>query len=145
MIPAEEGNRSDDLITASCHCGKVQFQLARKPAEVTECNCSLCRRYGVLWAYYDAGEIEEFPETGTTDTYAWARKNVDFHRCSRCGCISHWAPRSPSRTRYGINARLLPPAVLATAIVRQKDGAGSGKPPVPRSVAHHAHDARTEE
>jgi hypothetical protein len=40
------------MLTASCHCGAVMVQVPRKPRSLTNCNCSMCRRYGVLWAYY---------------------------------------------------------------------------------------------
>lgn len=40
------------MIRTSCHCGAVGFEIETAPTEVTECNCSICRRYGVLWAYY---------------------------------------------------------------------------------------------
>lgn len=112
---------------ASCHCGAVEISLASAPAVVVDCNCSLCRRYGVLWAYYDRSELSGLPEDGVTDTYAWNGKHVDFHRCANCGCVTHWAPRAAGRETLGINARLLPPELTAAARLRHKDGAGSGK------------------
>lgn len=112
---------------ATCHCGHVKIILGSAPAVVVECNCSLCRRYGVLWAYYDLSELSGLPEAGVTDSYAWNSKHVDFHRCCNCGCVTHWAPRSSWRETRGINARLLPPDILAAARLRHKDGAGSGK------------------
>ena len=40
------------MIEASCHCGAVRIEVAERPAQLTACNCSLCRRLGTLWAYY---------------------------------------------------------------------------------------------
>jgi hypothetical protein len=37
------------MLYASCHCGAVLLEIARKPRQLTECNCSICRRYGGLW------------------------------------------------------------------------------------------------
>lgn len=108
---------------ASCHCGDVTIRLAAAPAEVTDCNCSLCRKYGVLWAYYPTSDILASPDPALTDTYASGGKNVDFHRCKRCGCITHWEPRRKTRTTWGINARLLPVEVLASASIKKRDGA----------------------
>lgn len=34
------------MITASCHCGAVRLETEVPPEEVTECNCSICRRLG---------------------------------------------------------------------------------------------------
>ena len=112
---------------AACHCGAVSIGFVEPPREVTECNCSLCRSYGVLWAYVDVGELEIPSDPALTDTYAWNGRNVDFHRCRNCGCVTHWIPRDLARTRRGVNARLLPPEILARARVRHRDGAGSGE------------------
>jgi hypothetical protein len=60
---------------ATCHCGAVTISLAARPAEITECNCSLCKSYGVLWAYYYTGEIVVTPNPPPTETYAWNGKN----------------------------------------------------------------------
>ena len=114
-------------IEATCHCAAVTITVATAPTEVTECNCSLCRSYGVLWAYYPASAIAVRPDPPPTHTYAWNGRHVDFHRCATCGCVTHWTPRDATRDQRGINARLLHPEVLAAARVRHRDGAGTGK------------------
>ena len=38
------------MIEASCHCGAVRLEIDSPPDEVTDCHCSICRRYGALWA-----------------------------------------------------------------------------------------------
>ena len=114
-------------VVASCHCGAVRIALAAAPTEVTQCNCSLCRRYGVLWTYVDAADADLAGVEDTTDRYAWNGRHVDFHRCRGCGCVTHWSPRDPGRDRRGINARLLEPERLAAAKLRHLDGAKTGK------------------
>jgi hypothetical protein len=111
------------MIQASCHCGGVVLEIDAAPDEVTECNCSICRRYGVLWAYYSPRQVRV--TGGATDTYAWDDRSIAFHRCAACGCVSHWWPVDPQRDRMGINARLLEPALLAQARVRHLDGAAT--------------------
>jgi hypothetical protein len=118
---------ADDAVTLSCHCGAIEMTLSHAPNEVTECNCSLCRRYGVLWAYYEKDEVTLSSQPFKTDTYAWNGRHVDFHRCATCGCVTHWAPRATRRTQLGLNARLLDPDVVAGAKRLYKDGAGTGK------------------
>ncbi len=113
-------------VVAACHCGAVELRLSRAPAVVRHCNCSLCRKYGVLWAYVPIAEVSIRPDPPATDTYAWNGRNVDFHRCRTCGCVTHWLPRRPGRDRMGVNARLLDPAILAAAKVEYRDAAGTG-------------------
>lgn len=111
-------------VTTSCHCGAVQLRLPAPPARVNHCNCSLCRSYGVLWAYYALSEIGI--GRGQTDTYAWNGRNVDFHRCHTCGCVTHWLPRDPQRDRVGVNVRLLDPFILDKAEIYREDYGGTG-------------------
>lgn len=112
---------------ASCHCGAVRLEIARAPETVTDCNCSICRRYGVLWAYYTPAEVRVVPADGATDFYSWDDRALEFHRCKIFGCVTHWSAVDPAVQRMGIDARLLPPDVLATARVRRLDGAVTEK------------------
>jgi len=115
------------LVEASCHCGAVRLEVETAPAEVTDCNCSICRRYGVLWAYYSPKEVKRMQSGGITDIYSWGDKSIEFHRCTSCGCVTHWAAVDKERDRMGLNARLMDVAVLAQARVRRLDGAGTWK------------------
>lgn len=111
---------------AQCHCGAVTITLAALPSEVVKCNCSLCRKYGVLWAYPSAADVLISPDPPPTEAYAWNGRNVDFHRCRACGCITHWMPRDRKRESRGVNAHLLSPETLAAIPVRLRNGAGTG-------------------
>jgi hypothetical protein len=105
----------------------ICLEIDTVPSEVTECNCSICRRYGVLWAYYSPKQVSVELSHGNTDTYMWDDKSIVFHRCANCGCVSHWAAVDPSRDRMGINARLMPLDLLASVRIRHLDGANSEK------------------
>lgn len=110
------------MIQASCHCGAVVLDIADAPTEVTECNCSICRRYGVLWAYYPPGKVKVRVDGGI-DSYLWDDRSIAFHRCRTCGCVTHWSAVDPARGRMGVNARLMAPDILGQARVRHLDGA----------------------
>ena len=93
---------------AVCHCGQVSIYLSKKPAEVFECNCSICRRLGVLWAYYHCDDVVFDTGLGSTNIYVWNEKILEFHSCSVCGCTTHWiATDRDFRERIGVNARLI--------------------------------------
>lgn len=112
------------MIQASCHCGAIVLDIAEAPSEVTECNCSICRRYGVVWAYYEPRQVV-VRASEATDGYVWGDRSQAFHRCRTCGCVTHWASFDPARDRMGVNARLMALEVLEQARVRHLDGAVS--------------------
>jgi hypothetical protein len=115
------------VIESSCHCGAVRLEIALPPETVTDCNCSICRRYGVLWAYYTPKDVRLIASEGATAIYMWDDKSIEFHHCKICGCVTHWAPVDKTRDRMGVNARLMAPEILAAARVRHLDGADSGQ------------------
>lgn len=111
-------------LRATCHCGTVSLILDRVPDAVTECTCSICRRYGVLWAYYSPAEVRLEPPDAATESYSWGDRSLAFHRCVSCGCVTHWAPLAGrDQGRMGVNARLLPLEIVAAARLRHLDGA----------------------
>jgi hypothetical protein len=114
------------MITGGCHCGKVRVEITTAPEQVTDCNCSICRRYATLWAYYAPDQVR-VTESVPGATYLWGDRDIVFHRCSDCGCVTHWtAAKMPSAPRMGVNVRLMPPEVLAAALVHHADGASMG-------------------
>jgi len=112
------------LIEASCHCGAVHLKISRAPTEMTDCNCSICRRYGALWSYFSPRDVQT---TGATDIYIGGRRTIEFHRCKHCGCVTHWTAVEKTRDRLGVNARLMPPKILSQVRVRHLDGADTWK------------------
>ena len=114
-------------IDASCHCGAIHLDIAAPPATVTDCNCSICRRYGVLWAYYSPRDVRIVAAPDATDVYMWDDRAIEFHRCKTCGCVTHWAPVDRTADRMGVNARLMDLHVVAAARVRRLDGAVTEK------------------
>jgi hypothetical protein len=111
------------MIEATCHCGAVRLKIPSPPESVTDCNCSICRRLGALWAYYDPAQVVITASQADLDGYVWGDRKLTFHHCRTCGCTTHWSPIDRTRPRMGVNARLLAPEVLAVAKVRRLDGA----------------------
>lgn len=46
--------------TARCHCGRISLDLPAPPQKINECRCSVCYRYGALWGYYHADQVNIF-------------------------------------------------------------------------------------
>jgi hypothetical protein len=111
-------------LVATCHCGAVRLVLPRRPRSLTDCNCSICRRYATLWAYYRADTVRVEHRPGATAGYRWGSRRIRFVRCARCGCVTHWERARPAPgSRMGVNARLLDPEALGGIRIRRLDGA----------------------
>lgn len=114
------------MLSATCHCGDVRIEIPRKPRALTNCNCSICRRYGTLWAYYQASTVRIVAEPGKTDEYSWGDKRLKFVRCARCGCVVCWQRVLATRdSRIGVNARNFDPMALGEVRIRKLDGAST--------------------
>ena len=116
------------MLSASCHCGAVRITVPRRPTRLTNCNCSICRRLGGLWAYYLVRQVRIEASPDATDEYIWGDKTLRVVRCKSCGCVTHWAPLRPtSKSKMGVNARNFNPTQLGNVRIRLFDGASTWK------------------
>ena len=110
-------------IQGTCLCNAVQLGAARLPRQVTQCNCSVCRRYGTLWAYYRRSAVSITARRGVLEDYSVHARGLKFVRCRECGCVICWDSRSKGLDqRMGINTRLLDQALMAAVPVKVLDG-----------------------
>ena len=110
------------MIHGSCLCGAVQWRMSRMPGSATACNCTACRRYGVLWAYDFEGE--GIHVAGATKAYVRG-KGLGFHFCSECGCVAYWRAldaNDEGRRRIAVNLRLTEPEPIANVPIDHFDG-----------------------
>ncbi len=108
----------------SCHCGRVTWTFDTPPESVTACNCTICRRYGALWAYghidhdvHTAGEAASYRRT--------ADGTIDFQFCTNCGCVTHYVSASPGedgRHWAAVNVRMSEPGPIADLPIEHFDG-----------------------
>jgi hypothetical protein len=111
------------MIDGICHCGAVQWRFDGIPTSATACNCTICRRYGVLWAY--AHEGHGIDVSGPTHAYVWGDKSIGFHFCATCGCIAYWRTVQPGNDglrRIAVNLRLATPEAVSSIVVDHFDG-----------------------
>lgn len=115
------------MIALTCHCEKVRVEVNRLPAFINACNCTLCRKSGGRWGYYNASEVSV---TGTTQNYCRTDLEtpaVALHFCPHCGATTHWTltqayQAETGANRVGVNMALLPDAELAGIEMRFPDG-----------------------
>ena len=104
--------------SGSCHCGSAKVSVPRLPEKVTECHCTICRRYAALWAYY---RKEDVTFSGPLAVYVRGRGHIAFQRCADCGCVMGWLPRI-EYPECGVNARMLDDFDLsAVALIVEED------------------------
>ena len=116
------------MLFASCHCGAVQIEVARKPRSLTECTCSICRRYGAQWAYCSRKTAIVNCAPDAISAYIWGDKSLEFYHCNTCGCLTHYESTEKSDdSRIAVNARMMSSADIADVKVRTFDGAVTWK------------------
>ena len=111
------------MIEGSCHCGSVRWNFTGTPEYATSCNCTLCRRWGALWAY--GFKDEEFRVSGATQAYLRDPKTIEFHFCQNCGCVGYWCtpgPGADGRFYGAVNLRLAEPSAIAAVPINYFDG-----------------------
>lgn len=120
------------MVRAACHCGAVRITLDPAPEWVQDCNCSICRRYGALWAYsWDRLSRRTLAATlvqgdDALEAYIWGDRTTGFWRCRGCGCLTHHTElQRPERIR-GVNARIFVDFDPARVVVHRSDNAHTG-------------------
>jgi hypothetical protein len=119
----------DRTLTGRCHCGNAGWTLTGDPGSVTACNCTLCRRYGALWAYdYEGERIAIDGATGAYTRVGKADPSLEIRFCPACACVIAWRglrPREDGRRRIAVNVRLAEPNAVAHLPIEHFDGLDS--------------------
>jgi hypothetical protein len=114
------------MLAGACHCGALSWTLEGDPGRATACNCTLCRRYGALWAY--DYENERIRISGPSAAYARAGNAdpaLEIVFCPTCGCVACWRGLrldAEGRRRLAVNLRLAPPEAVAGIPIDHFDG-----------------------
>jgi hypothetical protein len=114
------------MLSATCHCGALRIEIPEPPTEITNCDCSICRRLGVLWAYYavETVAVQGHPEKSDTDVPG--DRTLRVVRCKTRGCTSHWEPLEPKPDAVlGVNIRNFDPQAIWNVRMRLLDGAST--------------------
>jgi hypothetical protein len=140
-MEAEASGKAARLeVRGHCHCGSVHWSFQGEIPDATICNCTICRRYGVLWAYdYDGYGIHVEDPKAVLTAYVRGR-SISFNFCSICGNLVSWRglkPMEDGRTRIAVNLRLAEPEDVAHVPLQCFDGLHSFED-LPRDGRHVA-------
>ena len=125
-------------VKSTCHCGAVTIRTPSRPREINECQCTICRRYAAAWAYYDPKDITiSIKDSSPTKAYVWGDRDIEFHFCSVCGCVTHWKSIEESR-KMGVNTRMMDPEEVKT--VSRRISFGTLSTPLREKETAHLED-----
>ncbi len=112
------------MLTGTCHCGACGWTLEGDPGSITACNCTLCRRYGALWAY--DFENRRIRCSGPMSAYRRRADAVlEMLFCPTCACVVAWrglALHPDGLRRIAVNVRLTEPEAVADLAIDHFDG-----------------------
>jgi hypothetical protein len=95
------------ILTGSCHCGRVQFEVTvPKEVVVQECNCSICSRSGYLHLIVPKSRFKLLQGEDNLTTYTFDTHEAKHLFCKTCGIKSFYIPRS-NPDGYSVNLRCL--------------------------------------
>jgi hypothetical protein len=114
------------MLKLSCHCGRIHIEIKKRPDYINECNCTLCTKSGVRWAYFHPSEVRV---EGAAHGYCREDKAdpaAEIHFCGKCGSTTHFTLTPSAVARFGnglvgVNMRLADEGDLAGLELRYPD------------------------
>lgn len=111
----------------SCHCGAVAFTVAADlPDAAVSCNCSHCRRKGLLLAFFPAETFAVTRGEEMLRSYTFNTHTIRHQFCETCGAqpfaFGAGAGGAPMRA---VNLRCVPDLDLSGLTLQEVDGANS--------------------
>ncbi len=104
-----------------CHCGRVRFRVTTDLARVSECNCSMCTKKGILHHLVPPERFELLSGEGDLTTYRFNTGVARHTFCRHCGIHPFYVPRSDP-DKIDINVRCLDGVDLAALTLDTFDG-----------------------
>ena len=89
-----------------CHCGAVRFRAKVDLDRLSECNCSVCTKKGILHLPTDPADFELLKGKHAITVYTFETGMAQHTFCTHCGMHAFYIPRSQPH-RLSVNARCL--------------------------------------
>jgi len=115
------GAHDQQIVRGGCHCGRVSFEVAGRPAKVSDCNCSICARKGYLHWIVPRESFRLLTPWEDLAAYTFNTGVARHYFCPACGVASFYIPRSDP-DKIDVNARCLDGIDLATIAIERFDG-----------------------
>jgi uncharacterized protein (DUF1330 family) len=89
-----------------CHCGRVRFRVSGELAGITECNCSICGKKGILHWIVPREAFELLAGEEELVDYRFNTGVAQHRFCRHCGIHAFYVPRSDP-DKIDVNVRCL--------------------------------------
>jgi hypothetical protein len=109
MIGILSGQRSAAMLDdreGGCHCGRVRFRAKVDLVLLSQCNCTVCTKKGILHLPVAPENFELLRGKNSLTTYTFGTGVAQHIFCSHCGMHAFYVPRSQP-DRITVNARCL--------------------------------------
>ena len=104
-----------------CHCGRVRFRVTADLTRVTECNCSICTKKGILHLIVPPEQFELLSGQDDLATYEFNTRTAKHKFCRVCGIHPFYVPRSDP-DKIDVNVRCLDDVDVALLSPKAFDG-----------------------
>ena len=109
--------------SGGCHCGRVRYQVTTTLDPVFDCNCSICRKRGVLWTYVKPAQFKLQSGQDELSDYQFNKKAIHHLFCRNCGISSFAKGRGEDGSEgIGINVRCLDDVAIEALALTPFDG-----------------------
>ncbi|VTU19563.1 GFA family protein [Variovorax sp. PBL-E5] len=92
--------------TGSCHCGAIRFEIDTVIDRITECNCSVCTKKGILHHRVAPESFHLVSGETALGTYQFGSEVARHHFCTVRGIHTFTRPRAVPAL-YTVNVRCL--------------------------------------
>lgn len=89
-----------------CHCGRVRFRARVDLDLLSQCNCTVCTKKGILHLSVEPDDFELLRGKTALTAYTFGTGVAQHTFCSRCGMHAFYIPRTQP-DRVTVNARCL--------------------------------------
>lgn len=107
----------------SCHCQAVRFEIETDLAELTTCDCSICRRKNALMVRVHEGQFRLLDGQSALSRYQFHTLTAEHYFCNICG-IYPFHRKRVTPDYYGVNVHCLADFDPEGIPVRHTDGIG---------------------
>ncbi len=106
----------------SCHCGAIQFEIETDFPELTQCDCSICRRKNALMVRVHESKFRLLAGADSLTEYQFHSKTARHYFCKVCGIYPFHRKRI-APDHFGVNVFCLENFEPTGIPVRQAVGA----------------------